>query len=274
VMDDDKIIAADIARDQFAPGATINTCLIPRQIWSVGKPWLYTLALTDLWRTPDTILHDETTMYSGGEGFYIPRNSTLQTHGDVKLSDALGSSLNIPAVETLSKVGISSYRSWLRRLDTLMWGQTTRNESPEEYGLSLALGTKAITPVDLTQMRSIFAQCSSLEKEKSWPTPSSHPWLASFCERYGKSLATISQVLSVNSFRRLTFPTYNRLDIPGVYAKTGTSRKFVDGRVCGGDGRYTVCVRVGNASGAPMKDSGYTTAGMLRHAVIERVRGG
>ena len=59
-------------------------------------------------------------MYSGGEGFYIPRNSTLQTHGDVKLSDALGSSLNIPAVETLSKVGISSYRSWLRRLDTLM----------------------------------------------------------------------------------------------------------------------------------------------------------
>lgn len=32
VMDGADVIAADIARSQFAPDATINTCLIPRQI--------------------------------------------------------------------------------------------------------------------------------------------------------------------------------------------------------------------------------------------------
>ncbi len=75
------------------------------------------------------------------------------------------------------------------------------------------------------------------------------------CHRYAKELGEIAQILATNSYRRYTFPINNWLDIPGVYAKTGTSRKFVDGWVCGGDGRYTVCVRVGNASGAPMKDS-------------------
>lgn len=262
IMDGADVIAADIARSQFAPDATINTCLIPRQIWSVGKPLLYSLALHDLGRTPETILHDETTMYSWWDGYYIPRNSTLQTHGEVSLADALGSSLNIPAVETLAQVGVASYWSFLRRLGTILETSTTRYESPDDYGLSLALGTKAITPVDLTQMRSVFAQCHSGTSER----------LNSWCLQYGKVLDTIAHVLMVNSYRRYTFPINNRLDMPGVYAKTWTSRKFVDGRVCGGDGRYTVCVRVGNASGAPMKDSGYTTAGMLWHAMMERVQ--
>lgn len=84
----------------------------------------------------------------------------MKTHGEVTLADALGSSLNIPAVETLSQVTVPSYWSFLHRLATLLGTSTTRHESPEEYGLSLALGTKAITPSDLTQMRSVFAQCN------------------------------------------------------------------------------------------------------------------
>lgn len=71
--------------------------------------------------------------------------------------------------------------------------------------------------------------------------------------------------------RILSFPQYNRFDRPRVFVKSGTSRGFVDGRVCGGllSQDQVVCVRVGNYNGKPMKDSGYNTAGVLRSAVID-----
>lgn len=79
---------------------------------SAAKPFLYAGAMTHLGRTGGTILQDEETAYTGDsyEGEYIPRNSTLITHGDVTLADALGSSLNIPAVQALNALGVDRYR--------------------------------------------------------------------------------------------------------------------------------------------------------------------
>ena len=117
-----------------------------------------------------------------------------------------------------------------------------------------------MTVTDFTKMRSILTRCDSTESDTA---------VRRLCQHYSSSWQTIKDILSINYYRRFTFPVYNRLDMPGVYAKTGTSRKFVDGWVCGGDGYHTVCVRVGNASGMSMRNSGYNTAGVIWHAVME-----
>ncbi len=112
VMARDQIIAAQTLREQIAPGLTINTCLIPRQVGSAAKPFLYAGTMVDLGRTGSTILQDEETSYTGDshDGVYMPRNATLVTHGAVTLADALGSSLNIPAVQALDALGVDRYR--------------------------------------------------------------------------------------------------------------------------------------------------------------------
>ncbi len=82
---------------------------------------------------------------------------------------------------------------------------TSRDEYPGDYGLSLALGTKAMTVTDFTKMRSILTRCDSLELNKA---------VRRLCQRYGSAWKTIQSVLSVNYHRRFTFPVYNWLDMP------------------------------------------------------------
>ena len=88
--------------------------------------------MTHLGRTGGTILQDEETSYTGDsyDGEYIPRNSTLNTHGDVILADALGSSLNIPAVQALDALGVDRYRGILSSISEAVGAETTRDEYP------------------------------------------------------------------------------------------------------------------------------------------------
>jgi membrane carboxypeptidase/penicillin-binding protein PbpC len=88
---------------------------------------------------------------------------------------------------------------------------------------------------------------------------------------YDDAVRTVKYILWYNAYRLLSFEQYNRFDLPGTYVKSGTSRHFVDGRVCGGKADYTVCVRVGNYNAKPMRDSGYNTAGVIWNEVMKKL---
>lgn len=135
----------------------------------------------------------------------MPRNATLVTHGAVTLADALGSSLNIPAVQALDALGIDQYRGMLSSISEAVGAMTSRDEYPGDYGLSLALGTKAMTVADFTKMRSILTRCDSTESDRA---------VRILCQHYSSAWKAIKDILSINYHRRFTFPVYNRLDIP------------------------------------------------------------
>jgi penicillin-binding protein 1C len=54
----------------------------------------------------------------------------------VSIAQALAQSLNSPAIEVLSRVGVSAFLDHLRKLHI-----TTLTQEADHYGLSLALGS-------------------------------------------------------------------------------------------------------------------------------------
>lgn len=239
-------------------GSYVNGCLAPRQVGSAIKPFLYLLAFEKYGMTGGTIIDDSPVSYQmANGGAYQPKNFDLAYHGKVTVAQALGSSLNIPAVKTLDIVGIDTFYQFLKQIGISVGTQEERTDNPQQFGLSLALGSKEISPYDFTKMRTVFSTSPAFSSPEPSPLRFDH-----------NTIRQITTILSSNSNRLLSFPQDNRFDIPNGYAKSGTSRGFVDGRTCGGRGARTVCVRVGNYSGRPTKDSGYSTAGALRHEVI------
>ncbi len=118
-----------------------------RQPGSTLKPFVYQLALEKRLIRPNTILADVPTYYAiPGARLYSPSDYSETFQGPVRVRYALANSLNIPAVRTLEKVGVKPF---LERLHQL--GFTHLTESPEHYGLGLALGSGEVNLWELAQ---------------------------------------------------------------------------------------------------------------------------
>ena len=116
-----------------------------RQAGSTLKPFLYGLAFDQRILTPASLLDDSPLDIAVLSGVYQPRNYDSQFKGFVTSRIALASSLNVPAVKTLSLVGIEPFLNKLRQL-----GIKGLNESGDFYGPSLALGSADVSLWELT----------------------------------------------------------------------------------------------------------------------------
>lgn len=95
----------------------VNGCLQKRQTGSAIKPFLYLFAMQKLHFTGGTTIIDEpVSYYLDEEHSYSPKNFSLSYYGKVPLADALGNSLNIPAVKLLHQVGTETFISFLELL--------------------------------------------------------------------------------------------------------------------------------------------------------------
>jgi len=117
-----------------SPGIGYDTVLTPRQPGSTMKPLLYALALEHGW-TAATLIDDSELSEPVGGGQHTFHNYSHRHYGLVRLRDALGNSLNIPAVKTLRFVGADTF---MERLHSLGINSLTQN--PNFYGDGLALG--------------------------------------------------------------------------------------------------------------------------------------
>ena len=118
-----------------------------RQPGSTLKPFLYQLALEKKVIRPNTILPDVPTHYAiPGARLYSPVDYSETFLGPVRVRVALANSLNVPAVRVLEQVGVGTF---LGRLQELGMGSLT--ESPEYYGLGLALGSGEVSLWELAR---------------------------------------------------------------------------------------------------------------------------
>ena len=204
--------------------------------------------------TPASLLEDTPLDVPVAGGVYRPRNYDEHFRGLLTVRTALAGSVNVPAVRTLSLVGLDVFVSHLERL-----GFSGLTESGEFYGPSLALGS---ADVSLWELVNAYR---SLTNQGRWSalrmTPDAHDPTAR--EAYSEATAfLLSSILADRESRSGTFGLENPLATRFWTAvKTGTSKDMQDNWCVGYSRRYTVGVWVGNFSGEPMRDvSGVTGA--------------
>ena len=234
-----------------------------RQAGSTLKPFLYGLAFDQRILTPASLLDDSPLDIAVLSGIYQPRNYDSQFKGFVTTRNALASSLNVPAVKTLSLVGLEPFLNKLRQL-----GMKGLNESGDYYGPSLALGSADVSLWDLTNAYRALANegmWSELRLISEENTSSQKKQIFS-----KEATFLISDILSDREARSITFGLENPLSTRFWTAvKTGTSKDMRDNWCIGYSRKYTVGVWTGNFSGEPMWNvSGITGAAPVWIEVI------
>jgi len=226
-----------------------------RQAGSTLKPFIYAVAFDRRILTPASLLDDSPLDISVISGIYQPRNYDSQFKGFVTSRTALASSLNVPAVKTLSLVGIEPFLNKLGQL-----GIKGLNESGDFYGPSLALGSADVSLWELTNAY------RSLANEGVWSglrLNSEENGSAQKKRIFSREASfLISDILSDREARSATFGLENPLSTRFWTAvKTGTSKDMRDNWCIGYSRKYTVGVWTGNFSGEPMWNvSGITGA--------------
>ena len=240
----------------------------PRQPGSALKPFVYGLAF-DRGFTAATVLPDVAREYQTSVGLYRPRNYDHRFHGPVRVREALGSSYNIPAVETTERLGASSVLGVLRAA-----GFESLHRSADYYGLGIALGNGDVTLLELANAYRALGS-GGLWRPVRWrpaATPAREPGRRVISER---SAAIVLDILGDGEARVPGFGISTPFEFAfPVAVKTGTSRHFTDNWAVAVTGRFTVAVWVGNFNGRAMEGvSGITGAGPLLHrAVLETAK--
>ncbi len=200
------------------------------------KPFLYAMALEmkddaglPLY-SPATILSDIPLEF-GGENTYIPSNFNNRYNGPVRLRIALSSSLNIPAVELLNKIGVENYLQKLYKL-----GFESLKQGGKEADLGLALGAGEVSLEELVYAFSVFVRDGKDFNGN---------------QIYEKDAARlICSILSDSSARVLGFgysQTF-QTDYPSIF-KTGTANQYQNIVALGATKNYTIGVWMGNFEG-------------------------
>ncbi len=137
----------DFGRSQF------NRALQARRLpGSAFKPIIYAAAL-DKGFTPATVLLDTPRIYkeisaSGEEMKWKPKNYAGRFYGATSVREALTHSHNVITIRILEDIGVGYAARYARKL-----GIT----SPLARDLTLALGSSAVTPLELATSYSVFA---------------------------------------------------------------------------------------------------------------------
>lgn len=217
----------------------IDGVRILRQPGSTLKPFLYGKAIENGF-SPSTILPD-IPMEFGHREVYIPENYNERYNGPVRLSVALGSSLNVPAVYLLEKLGVEPF------LDKLISCGFRSLAGKENLGVGLALGNGEVSLWELVQGFSIFSRQGDYiplcyDRELSPAQPLSV---------YPSPVAQmIRNILSNNKNRILGFGRNSPLDVSfDACFKTGTSNQFNNIWALGSSQDISIGVWMGNFSG-------------------------
>jgi penicillin-binding protein 1C len=234
-----------------------------RQAGSTLKPFLYQLALEKKILTAASPLDDSPLNVNTPTGLYVPQNYDRDFHGWVSVRTALASSLNVPAVKTLTLVGGDHF---LQRLQKL--GLTQLDQGDDFYGPALALGGAEVSLWELVNAyRTLENEGRQGPLQLSLPSKAS-PEAALVLDPGAAYI--VNDILSDRAARSLSFGLENALATRyWSAAKTGTSKDMRDNWCIGFTRRYTVGVWVGNFDGAPMTNvSGITGAAPIWLALM------
>ncbi|HXJ19080.1 MAG TPA: PBP1A family penicillin-binding protein [Polyangia bacterium] len=131
----------------FHPGGFDRSVRAQRQPGSAFKPIVYAAAVEAHKITPATMINDAPEVYD----LWKPQNYEKEEfRGPVRVRTALAESINTVAIKVLSEVGIDQVRAVATRVGI------TSPIAPD-VGLSLALGSLVVTPLELANAYATFA---------------------------------------------------------------------------------------------------------------------
>ena len=265
--------SADYANETWGKVDMVAT---KRQPGSSFKPIYFADALAAAKITPTTVIEDKKITDLGS---FSPQNASRSYYGNVTVRQALAWSLNIPAVRVMQKEGIDNAVKSAKNL-----GITTL-KAPEQYGLSLALGSAEVPLMQMTHAYAGFANggdqydtytIASIENKYGQPifthTKKSHRAISE------SGAYLISNILSDNGAKQRIFG--NSLTVYGtdgrekkVAVKTGTTDEARDAWTIGYTPEITVGVWTGNNDNAPMQSGGSDMAGPIWKAMMKQMIG-
>jgi penicillin-binding protein 1C len=260
----------------------VNVTLAERQPGSSIKPINYAVGLIKGF-TAATPFIDAPICFPqpAGQKPFCPRNYDGNFHGVVQMREALGSSLNIPAVEMLK---MNTVESMIATASAM--GITTLND-PRGYGLSLTLGGGGVHMTDMATAFGVFANqgyridlhpiLKVIDKNGKIIEEYKAPKSPIFGKKVLPSEVTfiISDILADNKARTLAFGSRNELQIDKqhVSVKTGTTNDYKDNWTIGYTPSYLVAVWVGNNNSQAMSGivSGVTGAAPIWNDLMTHV---
>ncbi len=267
----------------------VNVAISLRQPGSAMKPLTYSAAM-EQGMTPGDIIWDTPVNIDG----YQPVDYDRQWHGPVRMRTALANSYNVPAVQTLRRIGVPYFLNIAQR-----FGIQSLGTDASKYGLSLTLGGGDITLLELSRAYAAFANGGSLvpttsilcvldsksniiyQYENGCPSGKATPTTVNR-NGYGKQVVDpriafiISDMLSDNVARTPEMGANSPLNTGSLHTsvKTGTTDDFRDNWTMGFTRNVQVGVWVGNSDGSPMVNTtGLTGAAPIWNQVMTRIYG-
>ena len=246
----------------------VNAANSLRQPGSALKPITYAAAFMQNIANPDTLIDDAPKVFltKKGEGF-APNNYDGKFHGVVTARVALASSLNLPAVEMLSRVGIDNFLALSQKI-----GLKTLTPNPK-FDLALTLGGGEVTLLDLANAYASFAREGrylpvtailkiTSDDGKILYQHQPGPAVNVLGTNSQKIARQITDIMSDQKARILGFGESNPLVLPfDAAAKTGTTTDWHDNWTVGYTPDFSLGVWVGNNDNSPMiKLTGITGA--------------
>ncbi|HOJ63328.1 MAG TPA: penicillin-binding protein 1C [Spirochaetota bacterium] len=239
----------------------IDGVQVLNQPGSTLKPFLYALAIDKFDFLPNTIL-DDVPSFFGGEEVYIPKNFNNRFNGPVRLRVALASSLNVPAVQTVVKIGVKNFVAHLIDLDF-----ESIKKSKKGYGSGIAVGNAEVSLFEIAKAFSIFVR----NGEKLNPE---YLKVKKREFKHGKKIYSdytsfiIADILSDAKSRTIGFGMTEifNTEFQAMF-KTGTSNQFNNIWAFGSTTNYTVGVWMGNFSGETV--IGVTGSSIPARLVVE-----
>lgn len=228
-LDGTRFGAVDMVQAVRSPGSTL-------------KPVIYGLAFESGLAHPETFIEDKRARF----GSYSPENFDEDFHGTVTMREALGNSLNVPAVKVLAAVGPNRLVGRLKRA-----GLEPQMPPMTQPTLAIALGGVGTTLQDLTSLYAGIARGGEAIK-LSWRPDD----IAPAAEGAGLrgAAAAKRRVLSPVAAWYVTdilkdAPPPANFKRGSIAYKTGTSYGYRDAWAIGYDGRYTIAVWIGRPDG-------------------------
>jgi penicillin-binding protein 1C len=254
--------------DQSIAGQ-VNVAIAGRQPGSSIKPLVY-LAGFEKGLSPAVEAQDRITPFSAplGQPPYVPKNFEDKYYGQVTLRDALGNSLNVPAVKVLKYVGVPAFKDLADR-----FGITTLDDWDPQW-LSLTLGGGEIRLVELTNAYAAISRLGAYRPVESLlgvQTSRGGVLYAGSDTNVPRQVVDpriayqLLHIMGDSGARLVTFGPQTPLNLPRPHMmKTGTTDDFRDTWTIGCLPQVCVGVWMGNTNNEPMQRvSSSLTAGKI-----------
>ncbi len=235
-------VVAYVGASDYLDGARKGSIDMVQAVRSPGstlKPIIYGLGFEAGLAHPETLIEDRRVRF----GNYSPENFDDRFHGAVSIREALGQSLNVPAVKMLNEVGPVKFVERLKAFNIM-----TELPDRAKPSLAVALGGIGMRMVDLVSMYSALArggQPISIRWRKDTDARVHSPAAQSNTRRAKKTtmLSPIASWYVTDILRDAPVP--KNVKSGRIAYKTGTSYGYRDAWAVGYDGDFTVAVWVG-----------------------------